>query len=334
MQRYKVLHGALALRRFTISELADYVGVSQSSVHTVLDRNRNFFEKLEKISTGAPGGRPIVWSVAKNQKDSLIKELEKAYPSFLGEAGGVVESGAEDSLVSLEFSSLELAESLVEECMSQIDQGEDCDEMVSLCRSQIDATKILLNQRRFGGEVISDEFARRVERLDSAIEDKLFKASADSEQYDHLIEIINQLKPEDVIIQENKRYAFVFDLIDGVDTLTTKVINSAKNLGLSVIKFNIDILKGVDFAKLGKAIDLANKHSLIFTIDSKLNDEIDQGIIENVLESADSSRPKFVFDAASRTSIGIGRLIYNQGGQIVNLANEYDPEPVLAVASD
>lgn len=330
MQRYKVLHGALALRRFTVAELADYIGVSQSSVHTVLDRNKSFFEKREKVSTGVRGGRPIVWSVAKDRKASLLKELEKAYPSFLSDVGGSLENDTEDSLISLEFSSLELAESLVKECMLRISQGENCDEIISLCRSQIDATKMLLSQRRLGGEMISEEFSRRVEMLECALDNEFSQEGADSDRYDQLVHVINQLKPEDVIMQDKKKYAFVFDLIDGVDSLTGKIIYSARNLGFSIVRFNIDRLKYLDFKKLGEALSLTAKHSLIFTIDSKLNDESERGIIDNVLDSADSPCPKLVFDAASETSIKIGKAIYNHGGQIVNLAHEYDPERVLA----
>ncbi|MEM7298844.1 MAG: hypothetical protein AAF391_11325, partial [Bacteroidota bacterium] len=191
MQRYKVLHGALALRKFTVAELSDYVGAPQNSVHTILNRDQIFFKRAEKVKTGVRGGQPVTWCVDQDKKAALLKELEDAYPSFIGSADGIYGEDSETQLAPLEYSSLELAENLVEEFLAKVDREEECEEIISLCKNQIDATKILLGQRRLGEEVVSDEFSRRVEAVEQRFDEIISNVNAKNEDHDEdIIDLI------------------------------------------------------------------------------------------------------------------------------------------------
>ncbi|HEU5138092.1 MAG TPA: hypothetical protein VFU13_23305 [Steroidobacteraceae bacterium] len=54
----RVLSAALALREFTVAELAAFSGVKLGTVQGVIDRQSKYFDHLESVATGRRGGQP------------------------------------------------------------------------------------------------------------------------------------------------------------------------------------------------------------------------------------------------------------------------------------
>lgn len=67
MERTKVLAAALALREFTVNELAGLSGVNRHTVRTVLDRDRDIVEKLDSVAPAGPGRPPSKWRVRDSE---------------------------------------------------------------------------------------------------------------------------------------------------------------------------------------------------------------------------------------------------------------------------
>jgi LuxR family transcriptional regulator, maltose regulon positive regulatory protein len=136
LERYKVLGGALALREFSVSELAELSGVGEPTVRTILRRESNFFEQHGRKSTGRRGGQPVRWRLRSETRESLraqLAELERlGVGPWFGErlegdnalSAGIVM--AEDVLLRLAptaISSLERAE-LVKLAQAQLDAAD------------------------------------------------------------------------------------------------------------------------------------------------------------------------------------------------------------------
>lgn len=74
MERIKVLTAALALREFTISELAAFSGVNIHTVRTVADRNKDIVEKLDPMSPAGPGRPAAKWRVRDSEETRRFAE--------------------------------------------------------------------------------------------------------------------------------------------------------------------------------------------------------------------------------------------------------------------
>jgi hypothetical protein len=71
IETYKVLGAALALGEFTISELAEFSETNKVTTRTVVDRWKEYFEVIEKKSTGKRGGQPNMFRIKTNSVDEI-----------------------------------------------------------------------------------------------------------------------------------------------------------------------------------------------------------------------------------------------------------------------
>ncbi|GIF15740.1 hypothetical protein [Actinoplanes teichomyceticus] len=79
LSRYRVLNAILALREFTVTDLAGYSGVKENTVRTVLARDARFVERGGTRAQGRRGGQPIQYRLRADAEDELIgvlRELE------------------------------------------------------------------------------------------------------------------------------------------------------------------------------------------------------------------------------------------------------------------
>ncbi|GAB1646158.1 hypothetical protein [Krasilnikovia sp. MM14-A1259] len=77
--RYRVLNAILALREFTVADLAHYSGVKENTVRTVLGRDTHFVERDGTRAQRRPGGQPIQYRLRTDAEDDLVgilRELE------------------------------------------------------------------------------------------------------------------------------------------------------------------------------------------------------------------------------------------------------------------
>jgi hypothetical protein len=67
---YRTLTAALALGEFTVTALAEEAGVKATTVRTVLNRNRPYFD-VQTATSGRRGGQPQVWKVQPGNRETL-----------------------------------------------------------------------------------------------------------------------------------------------------------------------------------------------------------------------------------------------------------------------
>src|SRR5436309_3044696 len=75
-ERYKVIGGMLALGDFTSSDLAHFSGVSETTVRTILGRNRHLVEEIDREVTGKRGGQRIRYRLRTEQTQNVRSEIE------------------------------------------------------------------------------------------------------------------------------------------------------------------------------------------------------------------------------------------------------------------
>jgi hypothetical protein len=79
LNRYRVLNAILALREFTVTDLARYSAVKDNTVRTVLSRDSRFVERDGTRALGRRGGQPIQYRLRTDAEDDLVgilRELE------------------------------------------------------------------------------------------------------------------------------------------------------------------------------------------------------------------------------------------------------------------
>jgi len=77
--RYRVLNAILALREFTVADLARYSGVKDNTVRTVLGRDSRFVERDGTQAQRRRGGQPIQYRLRPDTENDLVailRELE------------------------------------------------------------------------------------------------------------------------------------------------------------------------------------------------------------------------------------------------------------------
>jgi hypothetical protein len=74
-EKYKTLAGMLALRRFTVADLAHYTGVKASTVRSVIGRFRNLIRESGSRPTGKPGGQEKAYEVQQKEVPRIEKLL-------------------------------------------------------------------------------------------------------------------------------------------------------------------------------------------------------------------------------------------------------------------
>jgi len=77
LERYRTLGAMLALREFTVADLARYSGVKEATVRTILDRNREYCQQVGIVRSGKPGGRPVTYALRAGTEQDLIKVMRE-----------------------------------------------------------------------------------------------------------------------------------------------------------------------------------------------------------------------------------------------------------------
>ena len=81
-ERYKVLGAVLALKEFTVADLATFSGVKPNTVRTVLGREPELVDEIGKRETGAKGGQFTRYHIRSDAIDRLRSELHGLYRQF------------------------------------------------------------------------------------------------------------------------------------------------------------------------------------------------------------------------------------------------------------
>lgn len=79
VNRYRVLGAMLALQEFTPQQLADYSGVKEQTVRTVLNREKGRYREVGTLETGRPGGQPRLLRLNPGATDEIRAELQQLY---------------------------------------------------------------------------------------------------------------------------------------------------------------------------------------------------------------------------------------------------------------
>src|SRR5215469_1504581 len=80
LERYRALGAMLALRNFSVPEVAALAQVQEATVRTVLRRERRYVEKVGKQRTGRRGGQLDRWQLragAPSAIRDMLKHLEE-----------------------------------------------------------------------------------------------------------------------------------------------------------------------------------------------------------------------------------------------------------------
>src|SRR4051812_10376009 len=82
MHRYRILGAVLALRSFTVAELARHAGVKESTVYTNLRREGHFVERVDapEPTVKRRGGQRVQYQLrsgAEQELVTMLTELEK-----------------------------------------------------------------------------------------------------------------------------------------------------------------------------------------------------------------------------------------------------------------
>jgi predicted NBD/HSP70 family sugar kinase len=75
LERYKTLGAMLALGEFSVSELAALSGVRESSVRTIMRREKGYVEQIGTQPSGRRGGQPGRWRLRPEARERLRSEL-------------------------------------------------------------------------------------------------------------------------------------------------------------------------------------------------------------------------------------------------------------------
>jgi len=78
-ERYKVLGAVLALREFTVADLATFSGVKANTVRTVLAREPDLLVDVGKQETGAKGGQYTRHRIKEDALERLRSEIHELY---------------------------------------------------------------------------------------------------------------------------------------------------------------------------------------------------------------------------------------------------------------
>jgi len=79
LERYKVLGAMLALKQFTVEELARFSTVNPTTVRTVLSRENKYLKELGRKATGQPGGRFTQYELEPRYVARLRSELQELF---------------------------------------------------------------------------------------------------------------------------------------------------------------------------------------------------------------------------------------------------------------
>jgi hypothetical protein len=77
LNRYRILNAILALREFTVADLAHYSGTKENTVRTVLARESRFVERVGTRGQGRRGGQPVQYQLRTDAEHELVGILRE-----------------------------------------------------------------------------------------------------------------------------------------------------------------------------------------------------------------------------------------------------------------
>ncbi|MEU4161714.1 hypothetical protein [Actinoplanes sp. NPDC026670] len=77
LSRYRILDAILALREFTVGDLAGYSRARENTVRTVLGRDSRFVERIGTRADGRRGGQHILYRLRCDTEDELVGILRE-----------------------------------------------------------------------------------------------------------------------------------------------------------------------------------------------------------------------------------------------------------------
>jgi hypothetical protein len=83
--RTRVLYAAMSLESFTIKELAEYAGVKERTVQTIIGRDKSLFVRLEKVRTGLPGGGAYRYAFNPAEREMMERSFRDLTGHFVAQ---------------------------------------------------------------------------------------------------------------------------------------------------------------------------------------------------------------------------------------------------------
>jgi hypothetical protein len=147
-ERYKVLGAIVALREFTVEDIANRTGVKQNTVSTILARERPLLEKIADEKTGRRGGKRKRYRIKPDSAKTLYSELTELYRNL--PAPEVTETERDVQSESKSPSSVPLGLLAAEDTLlARYTEAEDHEEKQRLLRlAKLDFRKGLSESRR------------------------------------------------------------------------------------------------------------------------------------------------------------------------------------------
>lgn len=138
LKRYKILGAVLALGEFSVSDLASLSRLPGADVRYILRKNSDYVEQVERLSTGRPGGQPILWRIRPGSRErlrGLLRQME-----WVGAAPWFGERQDEAMLAEL----IAVDDVLLRVLPATIDSEERAD-LIKLARAQLDAATAVIS---------------------------------------------------------------------------------------------------------------------------------------------------------------------------------------------
>ena len=95
LERYRTLGAMLALREFTVADLARYSGVKEATVRTILAREGRYVQRHGVVPSSKPGGQPVIYSLRSDAEPQLVEVLRKL--EAIGASGPAFHESATES---------------------------------------------------------------------------------------------------------------------------------------------------------------------------------------------------------------------------------------------
>jgi hypothetical protein len=166
-ERARFLYAALALRVFTVKDLADYSGVNLSTVQTYLRRDSQWFEEVDVLRSGRRGGsykRYRLMEGAREQLKTLGAHLAVELPA--GRLAPMVSYSEASEAEIARFDTAFAAASISLARYAQSDEPQRKQKLLELARYQLlDAKDALTQQQSEPREDAYTTLARRYEEL-------------------------------------------------------------------------------------------------------------------------------------------------------------------------
>ena len=215
LERYRTLGAVLALGEFSVAELASLSEVQESTVRTILRRERLYVEQIGTEPTGRRGGQPVRWRMRAEARERLrlqLQELERlgAGP-WLGER--------QDASYALPAGIIAAEDVLLHGAPAAADPIERAD-LIKLARAHIDAADA-------AGSVVPEGAGQRV-----ALHHRIVKLLLDLEE----IELLRG--PSLLDLPERVRGIFM-DLLLAAGEADDELLTDAIRKRLELIPFSL-----------------------------------------------------------------------------------------------